>query len=80
MLIQSTTTVTFSGHSLDVYDINGTRWLRGSQIVTPLVMSEKALKMLFKRHRSEFTPDMTGIITVPTPGGAQQTRIFSPRG
>jgi DNA-binding CsgD family transcriptional regulator len=80
MIIQPTATVAFQSTELDTYDINGTRWLRGVQIVTPLGITSAALKMLYKRHRKEFSREMTDIITVPSPGGAQQTRVFSPRG
>lgn len=80
MIIRPADTATFLSTTFEVYDINGTRWLRGGEISHSLDIPTRTFKDLFKRHRSEFTPEMTGIITVPTAGGAQQTRIFSPRG
>lgn len=80
MLIKPTAVAEFDGQSFDVYDISEVRWIRGVQICTTLGISNDTLKRLLKTHRAEFTPDKTGIVTVPTPGGAQQARVFSPRG
>jgi hypothetical protein len=80
MIIQPTAKLAFHTTELDSYDINGTRWARLQQIVAALGMERRAGQQLFKRHRSEFTREMTDIITVPSAGGAQQTRVFSPRG
>jgi hypothetical protein len=80
MLIKPTAVAEFDGQSLDIYDISGVRWIRGVQICTTLGISDRTLKRTIKEHRKEFGPDMTGIVTVPTPGGAQQARVFSPRG
>lgn len=80
MIIHPITKANFHGQPLDVWEINGQRWLRGGQIASPLMTSPGTIKKIFKRHRSEFTSEMTAIITVPTPGGAQQSRIFSARG
>ena len=35
---------------------------------------------LYSRHADEFGPGMTAVVSLPTDGGAQETRIFSLRG
>jgi predicted DNA-binding transcriptional regulator AlpA len=35
---------------------------------------------LYARHADEFTSDMTALVEMPTSGGVQRVRIFSPRG
>jgi hypothetical protein len=80
LILRPENRVRFNDTELDVYYVNGERWLLGSQIVTAMGQSEQALRMLYKRHRSEFTSDMTVIVTVDTPAGVRQMRIFSPRG
>lgn len=79
MLIKPTAVAEFEGQSFDVYDISGVSWIRGGQVCHTLGITDRTLKRLLKTHRTEFTPDKTGIVTVPTPGGAQQARVFSPR-
>jgi hypothetical protein len=80
MLIKPTAVAEFDGQSFDVYDISGVSWIRGGQVCHTLGVTDRTLKRLLKTHRAEFAPDKTGIVTVPTPGGAQQARVFSPRG
>ena len=38
------------------------------------------ISKLYTRHADEFTPAMTAVVTLPTEGGPQETRIFSLRG
>lgn len=76
-----TNIVTFQGAALDIIDLHGQRWLRGPQIAGALGFANaKHISTLFKRHKSEFTPDMTSVVELPTAGGRQMVRIFSPRG
>lgn len=77
-----TNIVTFQGAALDIIDLNGQRWLRGYQIGTALNLAQpsQAVQKIHKRHKSEFTPDMTSVVELPTAGGRQMVRIFSPRG
>ncbi|MDR3436416.1 BRO family protein [Telmatospirillum sp.] len=35
---------------------------------------------LYQRRADEFTDDMTALVDLPTPGGIQRIRVFSPRG
>lgn len=80
MIIHPSAKAAFFDTTFDVFDLNGTRWIRGDHIRATLGVPPSTFKRLLKAHRSEFGPHMTAIIAVPTPGGAQQTRIFSPRG
>lgn len=70
----------FEGADIEIFHVNREHWLLGSQIVTAVGMSASALKMIFKRNRSEFKKDMTAIVIVDTAAGPRQARIFSPRG
>ena len=71
----------FNGVQFDVVDRNEQPWLRGSQIATALGYSQPARVVeLYDRHSDEFTDSMTAIVTLPTAGGPQETRIFSLRG
>lgn len=77
-VLQPESRLTFSETELDVYHINGERWLGGYQLVTPLGYSDPAgIKMLYRRNRDEFGEDETRVLTISTPGGPQQVRMFS---
>ncbi|WP_413207782.1 hypothetical protein [Rhodospirillum sp. A1_3_36] len=80
MIIHPAAQVAFLDTTFDVFDLNGTRWVRGDHIRTTLGIPQTTFKRLIKAHRSEFGAAMMATITAPTPGGAQQVRIFSPRG
>lgn len=71
-----TNIVTFQGVALDIIDLNGQRWLRGYQIGTALNLAQpsQAVQKIHKRHKSEFTPDMTSVVELPTAGGRQTVR------
>jgi len=77
-----TNIITFKNIEMDVIDHDGQRWLDAVQIGSTLGLANprKATRKIFSRHEAEFTPDMTAVIKLPTPGGPQMTRIFSPRG
>jgi hypothetical protein len=80
MIIKPTKTLQFENHDLDVFEVNGTRWLGMQQIVAALGVKRQAVQLTYKRHRREFGPDDTDIIVLASRSGAQQTRVFSPRG
>lgn len=66
---------------LDGIRMDGQVWLRGDQIAPPLAYrDERSLRLLYERHRDEFTPDETRLIVEQTAGGAQQVRVFSLNG
>lgn len=77
-----TTALAFQNTSFDVIDRNGKPWLRLPQIEGALGYGNrgKGLYNLYKSHADEFTDSMTAVITLPTAGGPQETRIFSLRG
>lgn len=73
----------FNNVQFDVIPQNSQPWVRGYQIGTALGYGENAdvsIRKLYTRHADEFTPAMTAVITLPTEGGPQETRIFSLRG
>ena len=73
----------FNDVQFDVIPQNSQPWVRGYQIGTALGYGENAdvsIRTLYTRHADEFTPAMTAVVTLPTEGGPQETRIFSLRG
>lgn len=40
----------------------------------------RGINDLYKRHSDEFTESMTAVVKLPTAGGNQEVRIYSPRG
>lgn len=74
--------ITFEDTSLEVTDAFGQPWLRGNQIGSALDLSfpGKAVPKIFRRHKGEFTADMTLVMGLETAGGLQKVRMFSPRG
>lgn len=72
----------FQDHQFDVIDRNGQPWLRLPQIEGALGYGNRGrgLYNLYKSHADEFTDSMTAVISLPTAGGPQETRIFSLRG
>lgn len=73
----------FNDVQFDVIPQNSQPWVRGYQIGTALGYGENAdvsIRKLYTRHADEFTPAMTSVVTLPTEGGPQETRIFSLRG
>lgn len=76
------TVITFEKTDFDVVDIHNVPWLRLPQIEGALgyATGGKALSTLFNRNADEFTDEMTQILDLPTAGGVQPVRIFSPRG
>jgi prophage antirepressor-like protein len=76
------TTLTFQSTTFDVIDRNGQPWLTGLQVASALGYRNPNADSanLYTRHADEFTDAMTAVIKLPTAGGEQETRIFSPRG
>jgi prophage antirepressor-like protein len=42
--------------------------------------ASRSIRAVYERHADEFTDAMMAVIKLPTAGGEQETRIFSPRG
>ena len=80
--MKPTSVIQFQGTSLDLFDHNGHRWVRGAQIghALGLTQAAHAIGKIFKRHCREFTLEMTAMIYVDSGGGVQKTRVFSARG
>ncbi|MBZ2172196.1 Bro-N domain-containing protein [Nitratidesulfovibrio sp. SRB-5] len=76
------TSLVFQSHRFDVIDLNGQPWLRSNQIGLAMDYKNPDLSVakLYRQHADEFTDSMTAMVTLPTPGGPQETRIFSLRG
>ena len=72
----------FESTEFDVVDIHQIPWLRGYQIGSALEYSDGSVGIakLYERNADEFTDDMTQVLDLPTAGGIQPVRIFSPRG
>ncbi|WP_083928694.1 BRO-N domain-containing protein [Oceanimonas smirnovii] len=71
----------FHNTQFDIVDHHGKPWLRANQIGLALGYADgKAIQRIYTRHKDEFTDAMTGVVNLTTPGGEQETRIFSLRG
>lgn len=77
-----TTILTFENTEFDIVDIHQVAWLRGNQIGYALGYQNPIQDMhkLYTRNADEFTEEMTQVLDLPTAGGIQPVRIFSPRG
>ena len=78
----STAVLVFESTEFDVVDIHNVPWLRGYQVGSALEYSDAsaAVAKLYDRNADEFTDEMTQVLDLPTAGGVQPVRIFSPRG
>lgn len=72
----------FNDVQFDVIDRNNQPWVRSPQIGEALGYTKGSISIskLYEAHADEFTDAMTAIVTIPTEGGPQDTRIFSLRG
>lgn len=72
----------FQSVEFNVIQQNQQPWVRGYQIGSALgyTAPDVQISKLYTRHADEFTPAMTTVVTLPTDGGPQETRIFSLRG
>lgn len=76
----------FKGKALTPIILNNQPYLGVSQIGLALGYGQRGcqndtpLRKLYERHADEFTPDMSFLTTIDTPGGKQQVRVFSLRG
>lgn len=77
-----TMALSFQSTSFDIIDRNNQPWLRVFQIGRALgyARPEAAISKIYNAHADEFTSSMTQVVTLDTPGGPQETRIFSLRG
>ena len=76
-----TAVLTFQETEFDVVDIHNVPWLRLPQIGVALGYENPyKLQQLHARNADEFTKEMTQVLELPTAGGVQPVRVFSPRG
>ena len=75
------TALAFQSTTFDVIDRNNQPWIRSPQIAEAFGYKQaNRITDLYNRNANEFTDSMTAVITLPTAGGPQETRIFSLRG
>lgn len=73
--------LTFENTEFDVVDIHNVPWLRLPQIGVALgYENPHKVQQLHSRNADEFTDEMTQVLDLPTAGGVQPVRVFSPRG
>lgn len=74
--------LTFNDVQFDVIDRNNQPWVRSPQIGEALGYTKGSISIakLYESHADEFNDAMTAVVTLPTEGGPQDTRIFSLRG
>lgn len=73
----------FSGLQITIHDFNGSRWVAALDVGRGLGYTDpKGIHAIYRRHADEFTDRDTwqGVVKTSTPGGAQQTRLFSETG
>lgn len=72
----------FENTEFDVVDLHNVPWLRGLQVASALGYKNPTadIQNLYSRNADEFTDEMTQVLDLPTAGGVQPVRIFSPRG
>ena len=76
-----TAVLTFQETEFDVVDIHNVPWLRLPQSGVALGYENPyKLQQLHARNADEFTDEMTQVLELPTAGGVQPVRVFSPRG
>lgn len=82
MKTENSAVLVFESTEFDVVDIHQIPWLRGYQIGSALEYSDGSVGIakLYDRNADEFTDEMTQVVELPTAGGIQPVRIFSPRG
>ena len=78
----SSAKLTFNSVHLNIIDRAGQPWIRSPQIGEALGYAKGCISIakLYDSHADEFTDAMTAVVTLPTEGGPQETRIFSLRG
>lgn len=73
--------LTFHNTTFTYMEMAGQIWLTAAEVGEALGYSDdKAIHRLYRKHADEFTVNMTGVVKVTTPGGVQDSRVFSLRG
>lgn len=81
MNIVQNNALTFHNTTFSYMEMAGQTWLTAAEVGEALGYSDdKAIHRLYRKHADEFTVNMTGVVKVTTPGGLQDSRVFSLRG
>lgn len=84
MAEQHIITAEFFGNPVSIIDHAGRQWLTAEQAGRCLGYKEALARIsitkVYNRHQDEFTEDDTGEVSLSTPGGPQDCRIFSATG
>ncbi|MGI1294018.1 P22AR C-terminal domain-containing protein [Enterobacter kobei] len=73
--------LTFHNTNFAYMEMGGQIWLTAGEVGQALgYADDKAVQRIYSRHADEFTEKMTGVVKVTTPGGMQESRVFSLRG
>jgi len=73
--------LTFHNTNFSYMEMAGQIWLTAAEVGEALGYSDdKAIHRLYRKHADEFTVNMTGVVKATTPGGVQDSRVFSLRG
>ena len=81
MNIVQNNALTFHNTTFSHMEMAGQIWLTAAEVGEALGYSDdKAIHRLYRKHADEFTVNMTGVVKVTTPGGVQDSRVFSLRG
>lgn len=82
--MRAITQAEFFGTPLNIIDHAGKHWLTAEEVGLALgydpANARHGIIRLYKRNADEFTEADTGVVKLTTPGGPQDTRIFSDTG
>ena len=74
-------TLAFNNTTLSTVPVNNQPWLTAGELSRALgYRDSKSIQRIYTRNADEFTTSMTSVVKLTTPGGPQETRIFSLRG
>ena len=84
MAEQHIITAEFFGNPVSIIDHDGQQWLTAEQAGRCLgykdALARISITKVYNRHQDEFTEEDTGEVSLATPGGPQECRIFSSTG
>lgn len=77
-----TNLIKFQNQNIKLTTFNGESYLNGNQIGSCLELAfpAKAVAKIYRKHKKEFTPEMSIAAEMPTATGNKLTRIYSLRG
>lgn len=73
--------LSFHNTNFSYMEMGGQVWLTATEVGQALEYADdKAVQRIYSRHADEFTAQMTGVVSLTTPSGKQESRVFSLRG